>query len=59
MSTILSFFLARLAEPSTYAGLSSLLAIFHVTVSSDLVSAISTFGAALAGIIAVVLPQAK
>lgn len=49
---------ARLREPSTYAGLGILLAALHFGDVSDWVSAISSIGIGIGGIIAIVLPEA-
>jgi hypothetical protein len=48
---------ARLREPSTYAGLGILLAALHFGDVSDWVSAISSIGIGIGGIIAIVLPE--
>jgi hypothetical protein len=48
---------ARLREPSTYAGLGILLAALHFGDVSDWVSAISSIGVGIGGIIAIVLPE--
>ena len=50
---------ARLREPSTYAGLGILLAALHFGNVSDWVSAISSIGVGIGGVIAIVLPEGK
>ena len=50
---------ARLREPSTYAGLGILLAALHFGNVSDWVSAISSLGIGIGGVIAIVLPEGK
>jgi hypothetical protein len=52
---IVTFFLTRLKEPSTYAGLSGLALAFGI--SSDLYTAVSSAIAAVAGLIAIVLAE--
>lgn len=49
--------LSRFREPSTWAGLSALLMLFGVNVEQA--GAISQAGAALAGAVAVFMPEAK
>jgi hypothetical protein len=48
---------ARLREPSTYAGLGILLAALHFGNVNDWVSAVSSIGIGIGGIIAIVLPE--
>ena len=50
---------ARLREPSTYAGLGIVLAAFHFGSVADWVSAITSIGTGVGGIIAILLPEAK
>jgi len=55
-----SWFGARLREPSTYAGLAVLLtAIFHLKDASAWSSAIESIGVGIGGVIAILLPEAK
>ena len=53
--SIVNFVLARLKEPSTYAGLSGL--ALALGVSGELYSAASAAVAAIAGVIAIVLAE--
>jgi hypothetical protein len=50
---------ARLREPSTYAGLGILLAALHLGNVNDWVSAVSSIGIGIGGIIAIVLPESS
>lgn len=47
---------ARLTEPSTYAGIAGLLAVFHVSIGQDTLSAL---GAAAAALLAMLVPDVK
>jgi hypothetical protein len=49
--------LARLREPSSWAGIASLLALFGVNVPSATMQAIAGAGAAVAGLAAVVMRE--
>ena len=51
-------FLARLKEPSTWAGISSLAVLFGVNIQTPKAQAIATGVATLAGLAAAVLPEA-
>ena len=50
---------ARLREPSTYLGLSALLAAFHLADASSWVSAVTSIGLGVGGIIGILLPEGK
>lgn len=55
---MLSYLLARLKEPSTYAGLGGLLAIAGVAISPEKLNAIIGLAVAAASAAAVFLPDA-
>lgn len=55
----LAFIVARLKEPSTYTGLSVLLADLHINLTSAQSSAIISALVALGGVAAVFLPEGK
>jgi hypothetical protein len=48
---------ARLREPSTYAGLAAVLAVFHLSSDPGLVHSLTLIGTGLGGVIAFVLPE--
>ncbi len=49
---------ARLAEPSTWAGIITLASgALHVTVSGDMIQALTTAGMAVGGLLAVVMKE--
>jgi hypothetical protein len=50
---------ARLREPSTYLGLGALLAAFHLADASSWVSAVTSIGLGIGGIIGILLPEGK
>jgi hypothetical protein len=50
---------ARLREPSTYLGLGALLAAFHLADASSGVSAVTSIGLGIGGIIGILLPEGK
>ena len=50
---------ARLREPSTYAGIAVVLAALHFGNAGDWVSAITSIGTGIGGLIAIVLPEAN
>jgi hypothetical protein len=54
---MLQIIISRLREPSTYAGVSSLLALFGVQVSDAKLQSISQALAALAGVAAIFLSE--
>ena len=54
---ILAYIINRLKEPSTYAGLASLLGLVGVKLAPESMTAIITFATALAGAIAVFVPD--
>ena len=51
---------ARLREPSTYAGLALLLtSVFHFSHANEWASVITSFGIAIGGAIAILVPEAN
>ena len=48
---------ARLREPSTYAGLAAVLAVFHLSTDPGLVHSLAMIGMGLGGVISFVLPE--
>jgi hypothetical protein len=50
---------ARLREPSTYLGLGALLAAFHLADAASWVSAVTSIGLGVGGIIGILLPEGK
>lgn len=56
---MLDIIISRLKEPSTYAGVSSLFALFGVQVSDSKMQGISQALAALAGVAAIFMSEAK
>lgn len=57
MTDLLTFIVARLKEPSTYAALATLLGVLHVSVSPGAISDVSFYGAIVAGLAGVVLTE--
>ncbi len=57
MKTLLPFLLARLKEPSSYAGLATLAAAAGLNLSGVQLDAVTTSVVALAGLAAVFLPE--
>lgn len=53
----MSYIIARLREPSTYAGLAALLAAFGVSIAPEKMTAVVSLVTALAGVAAVFLPD--
>lgn len=51
----MQYLIARLREPSTYAGIAALLASFGLSVDAGLVQSVAMFGTGLAGIAAAVM----
>lgn len=51
----MSWIIARLREPSTYAGIAALLGAFGLTFDDSFVQAFSAFGVAAGGLLAVIL----
>ncbi len=56
---ILYWFQDRLSEASTYAGIAALLVAFHFSVNNETIQAITNFGVAISGLIAVILKDTK
>jgi hypothetical protein len=54
-----AFFVARLREPSTYAGLAALLAAAGLHPAPDVLSAAINAAVALAGLAAVLIPEMR
>jgi hypothetical protein len=48
---------ARLREPSTYAGLAAVLAVFHLSTDSGLVHSLTMIGMGIGGLVSFVLPE--
>jgi hypothetical protein len=48
---------ARLREPSTYAGLAAVLAVFHLSTDPGLVHSLAMIGMGLGGVIAFLVPE--
>jgi hypothetical protein len=57
MMSILSYLVNRLKEPSTYAGLAALLGVVGVKMAPEAMQAIITVLTAIAGAIAVFVPD--
>lgn len=55
----MAYFLTRLREPSTYAGLAALVGAFGITVPLPWVQAASALGTGIAAVLAVALPEHK
>lgn len=58
MNVIVAWLSARLKEASTYSGLAALLLSFHVVVPESVLGILPTIGAAIAAVLAVVIPSA-
>ncbi len=56
---MLQFILDRAKEPSTYAGLATLLTAAGIHYTSDLFNAAVALAVAVAGLVAVLLPEQK
>ena len=56
-SSMTDFVISRLKEPTTYAGLGVLLALFHVSIEPGLLQAVATAGIGLAGAAAVAMKE--
>jgi hypothetical protein len=50
---------ARLREPSTYAGLAAVLAVFHLSSDPGLLHSLSLIGTGIGGVISFVLPESS
>jgi hypothetical protein len=48
---------ARLREPSTYAGLAAVLAVFHLSTDPGLMHDLTLIGTGIGGLISFVLPE--
>lgn len=55
----MSFFMSRLMEPSTYAGLGALLALFGVHLDAGLVSHVTTVVGAVSAVAGMALPEVQ
>lgn len=53
----MAYIISRLREPSTYAGLAAVAAAFGVAIPVEWVQALSALGVAIAGVVAMVLPE--
>jgi hypothetical protein len=56
---MLQIIISRLKEPSTYAGVSSLMALFGIQIPDSKLQSISQALAALAGVAAIFMSEAK
>jgi len=56
---VLQFLLARAKEPSSYAGLATLLTAAGIHYSTDLFNAAVAVAVAVAGLVAILLPEKK
>jgi DMSO reductase anchor subunit len=54
-----SWLAARLKEPSTYAGLAAVAAVFHMGIPPDALTAITQIGTGVGGLLAVFLAENK
>lgn len=59
MSSILSFLASRLREPSTWAGIGTLITGVGVALKPELWQAITAIGLGLGGLLAVFIPEQK
>jgi hypothetical protein len=55
----MKFFISRLREPSTYAGMAALAGAFGLAVPNEWVQSIGALGVAVGGVLAVVMPENK
>jgi hypothetical protein len=55
----LSWLVARLQEPSTYAGAAAMLSAFGLTLDPGILHDLTLVGTGLGGLVAFLLPQAK
>lgn len=53
----MQYILARLREPSTYAGFAAVLAAFGLSLDAGLVQSIALLGTGLAGVLAAFMPD--
>lgn len=53
----MQYILARLREPSTYAGIAGVLAAFGLSLDAGLVQSIALLGTGLAGVLAAFMPD--
>lgn len=56
---LLAYLLARLKEPSTYAGLSAVAAVTRHKISNDWVAALVVVGGVIAGLASAAMPELK
>jgi hypothetical protein len=59
MNPLVAYLLARLREPSTYAGLGGLFAAFGLHPNAEVIGAIVNAAVAAAGLAAVLIPEAR
>lgn len=57
MMGVLGYVAARLAEPSTWAGLSALLVAAHVNIPDGVMSSVTLAGTGLAGLLALLMAE--
>ncbi len=50
---------ARFKEPSSWAGIGSMLALLHLNLDPGLVNSVTLIGAGLAGLVAFFVPEKK
>lgn len=53
----MTYLLARMREPSTYAGLAAVLAAFGLSLDAGLVQSIALLGTGFAGVLAAFMPD--
>lgn len=58
MPVLISWLIARLKEPSTYTGLAAVLLSFHVILPASVAGVLPIIGAAIAGVLGIVVPEA-
>ncbi len=56
---LLASLAARFKEPSSWAGIGSVLAVLHLNLDPGLVNSIAMIGAGVAGVIAFIVPEKK
>ena len=59
MKAIARWLIARLREPSTYAGLAAVLVAFHVSDATSWANNLTTFGIGLSGLVAMAAQETK
>lgn len=59
MSNILSMLITRLKEPSTWAGIGTLITGVGIAIAPELWQAITAIGLGVGGLLAVLIPEQK